>query len=252
MFQVWDEYLAPADAEALQTCILSLPDTLWDQYKNLLESKYTLRNKFSWPLVLEKFFASLITPAQLQIWERWAYEKTGRVYELLPDPHRHYYGVHKFVMGDFLDLHVDAGLHPLTTPTLRKYLTFGLYLTARDYTADLGGQLEFWSGTSAARAAAGVAPLAVSRLTSIDPLFNRAVAFINTDTSWHGAPQVYTGTKPRLFLTLSYLIREVDAFPHVNTRALFVGCEGKVQDEAKDEVRRKRCQETLCSTVYRA
>jgi len=245
--QIWDAYLPLVQARELQECISNLPADKWDQYHNMLESKYTLRNKFSLPPLLEDFFATLNTPEALEQWRTWALEKTGCNYIILSDPHRHYYGVHKFVAGDHLDIHVDAGLHPLSQGTLRKYITFGLYLTSEEYTADMGGQLEFWTGTSAAL----VNPMATVKTHSIDPLFNRAVAFINTDQSWHGAPCVYTGSNPRIFLTLSYLITKIDAYPHLNTRALFVPCAGEELDQEKDEVRRKRVHEQTCTSAYR-
>ncbi len=48
-------------------------------------------------------------------------------YNLILDTTRNFWGVHTYKLGDKLDIHVDAGIHP--TLQLKKQITFGIYLS---------------------------------------------------------------------------------------------------------------------------
>ena len=116
-----DNFLNEDFAFNIQKEILDIPDSEWDRYENPFESKYTLRNKYTFPENLSKLFDEL---QSIKFINKLS-EITG--YKLITDPTRNFWGVHKYNNGDKLDIHVDAGLHPITKQ--KKQVTFGLYLS---------------------------------------------------------------------------------------------------------------------------
>jgi hypothetical protein len=54
-----DEFLDIDFAQKIQTEIMNLPEESWDRYNNPFEQKYTLRDKYNFPLVLQSLFQEL-------------------------------------------------------------------------------------------------------------------------------------------------------------------------------------------------
>lgn len=171
---VRNNFLPIDEALALQYEILSLPSDRWDRYANPFERKWTLKDK------------------NLKIFEKLTSDEFMRDMEsefdcrLIRDETKLYWGVHIFEDGDYLDMHLDASVHPVQK--LRKHLTVGLYLS-KDWKPENGGNLEFSDGTTVA------------------PFFNTLVAFECTPDTWHGSPKptVCKNNEKRIFVTVSFL-----------------------------------------------
>jgi UDP-N-acetylglucosamine 2-epimerase len=205
-----ENFLPPEDALRTQKDILALPEDAWDRYDNPFERKWTLREK-----TLD-IFNTLTSDALIADME----QTFGC--SLVRDEHHLYWGAHVFGDGDFLAMHLDAGVHPLQK--LRKHVTVGVYLSTEGCD---GGHLVFSDGTT------------------IAPTFNTFVAFENTEDAWHGSPTPVTchGDAKRIFVTVSFLSHE----PPVNPRekAYFsYGCE-------KNYLKRRLAEERAHSTLYK-
>jgi Rps23 Pro-64 3,4-dihydroxylase Tpa1-like proline 4-hydroxylase len=99
--------------------------------------------------------------------------------ELLEDPILAGGGLHLSPKSGFLDVHVDANFHPYDK-TLHRRLNLLIYLNP-EWNAAWGGDFELWSDRRRRphRQAKAVAPL-----------FNRAMLFSTTRTSWHGVQAI--------------------------------------------------------------
>lgn len=103
-------------------------------------------------------------------------------------------GLHQSPRSGFLDIHVDANFHP-NDKSLHRRLNLLVYLN-RDWNEAWGGEFEMWSDR-------GKKP--DERVHAIAPLFNRAVLFSTTRTSWHGvAPLACPDRVTRKSLALYY------------------------------------------------
>jgi Rps23 Pro-64 3,4-dihydroxylase Tpa1-like proline 4-hydroxylase len=226
------------NASELQREILEIPDDQWDRYDNPFEQKYTLRDKHALPLRLKQLFERLESPEFV--------EHLSAVcgYKLLLDPTRNFWGVHKYNTGDKLDIHVDAGLHPVTKQ--KKQVTLGIYLSS-NWNESYGCQLEVWRGDSAA------SPRIYEKMASISPLFNRAVMFTCNDFAWHGNPTIAAcpSDAHRLFVTISYLSENYED-SNKRVKALFVARPGDPDDPKKDELRLIRADPEKYKEVYRS
>jgi hypothetical protein len=234
----YDNILDETFAYNLQNEILSIPDSEWDRYENPFESKFTLRNKFTFPTLLNNLFEELQLTTFI--------EKLSNIcgHKLLVDPTRNFWGVHKYNNGDKLDIHVDAGLHPTTKQ--KKQITFGIYLSS-NWKEDYGCNLEIWKGDNAASNGAKI----YEKIASIEPLFNRMVMFTCNDYSWHGNPEPANcpDDAKRIFITISYL-SENDSDLNKREKAFFVARPEDDLDEEKDKLRLLRADPNYCKSVY--
>jgi len=95
-------------AKKCQDEILNIDEKEWDRYDNPFEGKYTLRNKNNLPNNCQKLFNFLISDSFVNHLSK----KCGE--QLYNDPNKNWWGIHKYKNGDHLDIHSDAGIHPLT------------------------------------------------------------------------------------------------------------------------------------------
>ena len=234
-----DSILNEEIAKKIQTEILDIPDDAWDRYENPFESKYTLRDKYNFPENLNKLFNDLESGEFVNKLS----EITG--YRLLLDSTRNFWGVHKYNSGDKLDIHVDAGLHPITKQ--KKQVTVGIYLSS-NWKVEYGCNLEMWSGDSSESNKAKL----YEKMDSIAPLFNRMVIFNCNDYAWHGNPEPVNcpADSKRIFVTISYL-SENYTDKNKRQKAFFVARPDDPVDEEKDRLRLLRADPNSFKNVYR-
>jgi len=98
---------------------------------------------------------------------------------LLADPMLAGGGLHQSPRSGFLDIHVDANFHP-EDKRLHRRVNILIYMN-KEWRTEWGGQLELWEDAN----------LKPGRLVaSVEPVFNRAVIFSTTRTSWHGVAAI--------------------------------------------------------------
>ena len=102
------------------------------------------------------------------------FAKVADLPKLEHDPDRFGGGQHVIRRDGFLGIHADFTHHPSTG--MRRVLNLLLYLNAHWKPGD-GGELELW------------APDMSRCVKKIEPLFNRAVLFKTSTTSFHGHPE---------------------------------------------------------------
>ena len=107
-FESVNNFLDEDLALKVQDEILNIEDKHWDRYDNPLEKKYTLRNKQNLPENTQKLFNMLTSEEFVENLSSVVGEK------LFNDPTKNWWGVHKYDNGDKLEIHSDAGNHPVT------------------------------------------------------------------------------------------------------------------------------------------
>lgn len=151
--------------------------------------------------------------------------------------YRHYGGLFVYHPGDYLEPHVDAGVHPKTGE--RKVATACLYLT--------DAVLSMWRGDNCT--------LDDPEVWLENPIQVRAgecILFTNDDSAWHSVPTVHI--RQRVCLTVSYMADP--GFTHSRyrnprTRAYFARHYGKTDTPETALLRRQRASEEGHQGVYR-
>lgn len=235
-----DDVLDLEFANLLQEELLNIDKSEFDRYNNPFEQKYTLRNKFNYPPLLNK----LIT--YLESKEFISKIETVLGYELIKDETRNFHGVHLYDKNDYLDIHVDAGIHP--SMKLKKQLTLGIYLS-RNWTDINGCELEIWDGENSINVDAKISRC----VDKIIPKFNRLVLFSNEDNSWHGNPEPVKNTdieSKRIFITVSYMSNKKNEYLNCRQKALFVARPTDEFNPEKNRLRLLRCDPDKYKDVY--
>ncbi len=225
-------------AKELRDEILAIPGEDWDRYNNPFEQKYTFRDKFDLPFNCSKLFTYLISESFVEHLS----EVVG--IKLINDPDRNFWGIHKYKHGDYLDIHVDAGLHPVTKQN--KQVTLGIYLSTDNWTEEHEGSLEIWKGDNSKNNSARI----YESVTKLLPIFNRLILFNCDDYSWHGNPGKINckDGEYKIFLTLSYLSETY--YENKKVKAFFVPRPNDKYDEEKDKLRMLRCDPIRYKEVY--
>ena len=230
-----DDFLDKEFASALQTEILNIPESDWDRYDNPFEQKYTLRDKYNFPKNLKLLFEKLHS-------DEFIAELSNICgYKLILDDTRNFWGVHKYDSGDKLDIHTDAGLHPINK--LKKQITLGIYLS-NNWKKEYGCELEIWKGDKNA---------IYEKADSIEPCFNRLIIFTCNDYSWHGNPEPVTTElvdSKRIFVTISYLSENFKD-ENKKVKAYFVSRPDDPIDEEKDKLRILRADPEKYKDIYK-
>lgn len=151
---------------------------------------------------------------------------------------RHYGGLFVYNHGDYLEPHVDAGVHPQTQE--HKVATCVLYLTDAD--------LMFWSGDPATQD-----DPEVWLPTTIQVRAGEAILFTNHDQAWHSVSHIQS-EEPRVCLTVSYMAHP--SFTHSRyrnprTRAYFARRVGQSDTPEMAALRKQRASEEQHQEVYR-
>jgi hypothetical protein len=216
--------------ERLTGAILEIRDDAFDRYSNPFEQKYALRDKFHLPVFLDLLIQSLERDAS-------RFSQMFGV-SLYPDLCRHYCGVFKYMKGDKLDVHVDAGIHPRVK--MRKHVTAVLYL------GNEMAPLELWEGENCTRDN----PRVVRPAVSIVPEHGTLVVFENNDYAWHGVPMCDSAST-RVVITVSYVSDAVNAFHNKRERAFFVPRPWEQWTREGYELRNRRADPERYREVYR-
>lgn len=230
-----DNFLDLEDAVNLQDEIMNLDTSAFDRYDNPFEQKWTLRDKWAYPPILNRLANEFVSEKQISQLSMM----TG--HDLINDPTRNFWGVHLYGCGDYLDIHVDANYHPTTRQ--RKQITVGLYLSY-EWDSEYGCELELWEGDEHS---------AITRcVEKVAPLFNRLVVFdsspLDGTMSWHGNPNPSSAPDgKRIFVTFSYLTKEIGE----PRKALFVARPTDPPDGEKDRLRALRADPKKAHDVYR-
>lgn len=149
---------------------------------------------------------------------------------------QHYGGLFVYRSSDFLQPHVDAGIHPKTGE--HKVATIVLYLTP--------AVLSFWRGDQCTNPNPEVwleQPVYIKA--------GEAILFPNHDWAWHSVPVVQT---QRVCLTLSYMAYSAfhdPRYQNQRTRAYFARRHGTKDTPEIAELRHKRASEEHHQEVYR-
>ena len=228
-------------AKKCQKEILEIKDEEWDRYDNPFEGKYTLRNKSNIPENCQKLFNQLTSEDFLEQLSELFGEK------LINDPTKNWWGIHKYNDGDYLDIHSDAGIHPVTKK--KKHVTLGIYLS-KDWKEENGGHLEFWDGESVVNNDAKIFKCINKTL----PSFNKLIIFSNTNNAWHGNPIPVNSKngERRIFLTLSYLSENhSENYTNIRQKAFFIKRPNDPDDPEKDKLRLLRADPVKYKEIYR-
>lgn len=228
-------------AKKCQDEILNIDEKEWDRYDNPFEGKYTLRNKNKLPNNCQQLFNFLTSKSFLNHLSK----KCGET--LYNDPTKNWWGIHKYKDGDHLDIHSDAGIHPVTGQ--KKHITLGIYLS-KDWKDENGGHLEIWDGGSIL----SHKPVLYKCHQKILPKCNTLILFQNTVNAWHGNPLPVKcpENETRIFLTISYLSNKYDeGFENKKQKAYFIKRPNDPVDEEKDKLRLLRCDPIKYKQIYR-
>lgn len=234
-----DNFIDDEFALELQSEIINSSQSNFDRYDNPFEKKWTFRDKNNFPTKCKEifdYFNSNEFISELSI-------LAGIT--LIKDPTKNFWGIHKYDIGDKLDIHVDAGMHPSTK--LKKELTLGLYLS-KNWKEEYGCDLELWRGDNSKNNDAKI----YECVHKISPIFNRLVLFKCDDYAWHGNPHPTQNSKDsmRIFLTISYLSNRTD-FENKRQKAFFVKLPDEPENEEKDKLRLLRADPDKYKEIYR-
>ena len=167
--------------------------------KNILEQgMIAISDLEKMPDTIAKTITSFHTPEFVKHIE----EITG-IEGLLVDESLRWSGIRTMLPNAFQLIHSDARKHPENG--LRKELTLLFYINKEDYNKETdAGCLEIWDDEMQ------------NKVLDVEPLNNRLLIFLNSDTSYHGVPVVKS---QRNTITFS-LLKEGNSFDR--NKALFV------------------------------
>ena len=188
------------------------------KYDNAIEKKRTIQNWTKFPKNIYTAMSYLVGTEFTQILKLLTLHNG-----LVPDYGLHGGGIHMHKSGDYLNTHLDYDIHPKID--MKRKLNLIVYLTP-DWQSEWGGNLSLWSHNEETKQPKEL-------ITSIVPLFNRAVLFDTTQNSWHGVVEGISSPEGiyRKSLALYFLI-PTDDLSNKRKKALFTPREEQKDDEA--------------------
>lgn len=197
-------------------------------YDNLIEKKKTIQN---WT----KFSKNIYTAMSTLVGEKFTENLKVLTNNdgLVADYGLHGGGIHMHKSGDYLNTHLDYDIHPKID--MKRKLNLIVYLTP-NWQPEWGGNLNLWSHDAQTNQPKEI-------ITSVTPLFNRAVLFDTTQNSWHGVTE---GINPpegiyRKSLALYYLIPTGD-LSNKRKKALFTPREEQKGNQVVIDLIKKRME----------
>lgn len=206
-YKIWviDNFLENSIIDRIKQSWIQVPEINWHSgygdvngKKNILEQGMKAISKIElMPLylqeVLKYFHGDEFTNEISRI--------TG-IENLIPDETMRWSGLRVMLPNSYQLIHSDARKHP--NNPLTKELTCLLYIND-NYSKDTHeGCLEIWDDTMS------------NKTHDIEPINNRMVIFVNSETSFHGVPKVL---KDRKAITFSIMSRNKSS---IRNKALFV------------------------------
>jgi len=143
---------------------------------------------------------------------------------LIPDKAMRWSGMRTMLPGSFQLIHSDARLSPESG--LRKELTVLVYTHPEYNESTDTGDLEIWDDDMS------------ECLHKIPPKYNSAIIFLNSDTSYHGVPNVNFERRAFTFSILK------DGKTTERTKALFVPRPNDPDEVREDGLKRSTIQES--------
>ena len=170
----------------------------WHQADALQERKWSTEN----PRELGPFTAALIAQLNGGAFVGFLEDLTG-IRGLLPDPHLRGGGLHEIRPGGLLGVHADFNMH--SRLGVYRRLNLLVYLN-KEWQEGWGGALELWDrgGQRCVR--------------TIPPVFNRAVLFDTSNSSYHGHPHALACPSDRSRKSVALYYYTVD-YPYDEDRA---------------------------------
>ena len=156
-----------------------------DGKKNILEQGMTWLNDYE---LMPEEISDVLKYFHTENFTKKLEDITG-IDNLITDKSRNWSGMRTMLPNSHQLIHSDARTHPKNG--LRKELTCLLYVNENYDKKRDKGCYEVWSDDMS------------ERLYEIEPLYNRFVIFHNTDTAYHGVPEV--GESERRALTFGVL-----------------------------------------------
>ncbi|HBH06974.1 MAG TPA: proline hydroxylase [Flavobacteriales bacterium] len=167
---VFESFLEEKTARNAESCFPNVSDSSWIHYIHFNERKHGLNKIDQLPVRIQ----SLINELNSDDFLKWLERLTG-IEGLMADPMLEGGGLHQSQSGGFLNIHADFTVHPHHRDWERR-VNLIVYLND-NWEEEWGGHLELWNENM------------TKREQRIAPLFNRAVIFNTTKTSYHGHPE---------------------------------------------------------------
>lgn len=123
-------------------------------------------------------FREIFENLQSEDFRNWVSNVTG-IPDLQDDKILAGGGLHQSPSSGFLDIHVDSNFHPIDK-NLHRRVNIIIYVN-ENWQEEWGGKLQLWTDV-------GKKPGQV--VADVVPIFNRAVIFSTTRTSWHGVSPI--------------------------------------------------------------
>lgn len=233
---VVDDFFKP---EVLAELVSDFPDyesDKWFVYRNAIEHKKALNDWNAFPGMTYRVLSELNSPEFIACIS----ECVGS--ELFADSGLHGGGWHIHGgSGGNLNPHLDYSIHPKAA--LERKVNIIIYM-APDVKGEHGGHLGLWESSEGGEAPAGLAK-------EVAPVFNRAVIFDTTQSSWHGMSRKFTAPEGVYRKSLAvYYLREPDEGVDPRGRALFAPREDQKQDEDVLGLIRERSDVSRSTAVY--
>jgi hypothetical protein len=163
------DFLAEDVARGVRQAFPEPHDTTWIQYKHFNENKLGKSKREEFPAAIGALIDEFLTPEFVA----WVSVLTG-IEGLMADPSLEGGGMHQTECGGFLNMHADFTMHHYHR-NWRRRCNLILYLN-EGWQENWGGAIEFWDRDMA------------QCVAKVPPLFNQAVIFNTTETSYHGYP----------------------------------------------------------------
>lgn len=231
-----DNFFENSVASAISNEFPSYEDSAWRNYNNAIENKKLLNHWDKFPKTIYQVMVYLNSS------EFTTYlEKLTNIKDILVDPGLNGGGLHIHKRGGKLNVHLDYSVHPKLHKERRLNLL--VYLTP-DWNFEWGGDLELYSHDPEKHKPK-------QKIISIPCLFNRAIIFDTTVSSWHGLPTPLNcpNEVTRKSLAVYYLTEPREKISS-RGKALFAPTQEQIHDPSVLDLIKKRSQVETADSVY--